>query len=62
MYCITGKHYWINPEDAKKCCNGNVRKLVIGGDISKCDTIGIDPLPGGVRYGYKWVKKDEGKE
>lgn len=52
--CTSGRHEWLAIEDAAKCCNGYRRELVIG-DVSGCSTIGSEPLPGGVRYGYRWV-------
>lgn len=55
--CKSGMHEWFYPEDAQKCCNGFKRILVIG-NISECSNIGHDPLPGGKRYGYKWIPEN----
>lgn len=56
--CRSGHHEWLRPEDAEKCCNGYRRALIIG-DVSRCTTLGSTPLPGGVRYGYRWVRESQ---
>ncbi|MBU4220819.1 MAG: hypothetical protein KKA10_04225 [Euryarchaeota archaeon] len=56
--CKSGNHTWLFKEDADKCCNGFRRVLAIGnvGIAPKdCDRVCHEPLPGGGRYGYKWV-------
>ena len=53
--CKSGQHNWLFPEDAKKCCNGYRRVLVIG-NISDCDRVSKEVLPENIRYGYKWEK------
>ena len=44
MKCKSGKHEWLDPESAKKCCNGYNHILRIG-STQNCDVIGSDPLP-----------------
>lgn len=61
MLCKSGRHEWINPSDAEKCCNGYERRTIIG-DVRECDTIGSYLLPGGIPFGYKWVKKEDNEE
>lgn len=59
--CKSGLHEWIDEKDAQKCCNGFRRVLVIGSvgiAPEGCDKIVSNLLPGGVIYGYKWVKED----
>ncbi len=51
--CKSGKHTWLSKADADKCCNGFRRMLVIG-NVAGVESMGADPLPGGVPYGYKW--------
>lgn len=29
MLCKSGKHEWLSPQDAEKCCNGYRRELEI---------------------------------
>jgi hypothetical protein len=58
MFCKTRKHYWLDPADAHKCCNGYRSELRLG-DVSGCNAIGSEPLPGGVIYGYAWVPEPE---
>jgi hypothetical protein len=53
MKCKSGRHEWINPEDAAKCCNGYRRVLEIG-NVRSCDRIVTGALPGDVAYGYRW--------
>ena len=55
--CKSGNHEWLFKEDAEKCCNGYRRVCVMGGDLSECNNFGDSPLPGGIHYGYKWVKE-----
>jgi hypothetical protein len=55
--CRSTRHSWLDPKDASKCCNGYRRELRIA-DVSGCDSLGHDLLPGGVVYGYRWVKED----
>lgn len=53
MYqCKSGRHYWLNPEDADKCCNGFSRVLIIGA--------GANPqITDGVIVGRGWIKTDD---
>lgn len=57
-YCKTGRHLWTNDEDARRCCNGYRRVLEIG-NVSACNVIGSEALPGGYLYGYRWVRHSE---
>lgn len=40
--CKSGNHFWLNQEDADKCCNGFVRIL--------------DSIRSEIVYTYKWEK------
>lgn len=57
MYCKSGKHYWLNPDDARKCCNGYHRELRVG-NVDDCDRIVTLPIIG-VSYGYCWIPDKE---
>ncbi len=60
-FCKSGKHYWTDLEDAQKCCNGYVRRLVIPKspyDLLDCDRVVVNDIK---PYGYKWVKVKERK-
>ena len=60
--CKSGLHEWTDEKDAQKCCDGFRRVLMIGdAGIAPegCDKMVSDHLPGGVRYGYKWVRDDQ---
>ena len=48
MLCKSGKHFWTNPADAEKCCNGYKRVLVLGGGENQQEA-------GGVMCGRAWV-------
>jgi len=46
--CVSKKHWWTREEDAKKCCNGWLRILVLnGGDNQQ--------VVAGVIAGRAWV-------
>lgn len=60
MYkCASGRHYWTNPDDAAKCCNGYERQLLLGKDALGCDHF-CGALEGTV-YGYSWVKINDSR-
>ena len=48
MFCKSGKHFWTNPADAEKCCNGYKRVLVLGGGDNQQEA-------GGIMCGRAWV-------
>lgn len=48
MLCKSGRHFWLNPADADKCCNGYRRILVLGGGDNQQEA-------GGVMCGRAWV-------
>ena len=52
MFCKSGKHFWTNPADAEKCCNGYKRILVLGGGDNQQES-------GGVMCGRAWVRDDK---
>lgn len=41
MLCKSGKHDWMQPADASKCCNGYSRILVIGSGDNQQDAAGV---------------------
>jgi hypothetical protein len=48
MFCKSGNHFWTDPTDAVKCCNGYKRLLVLGGGSNQQEA-------GGVMCGRTWV-------
>jgi hypothetical protein len=55
MLCKSGRHYWLDPADAEKCCNGWKRILLLPGDEEP--DMDIRWVRG--EYGYAWMQEDE---
>lgn len=51
--CKSGRHWWLNKEDAEKCCNGYRRILVLDGGHNQQECAGV-------MVGRKWVRDEAG--
>jgi hypothetical protein len=51
--CASGRHFWIDEEDAKRCCAGYLRVLAL--DRSELEKLGAEriELRGGFFRGWK---------
>lgn len=56
MRCTSGRHEWIGPDDAAKCCNGWERVTEIPGSYDTCDTLSVEPSSG-VLIGRRWERE-----
>lgn len=59
MKCASGRHEWIDPASAAKCCNGFRRELVIvriRADLAGLDSVQYDE-ESEAHFGFKWVKE-----
>jgi hypothetical protein len=60
--CRSGRHTWTDSEDAKRCCNGWRRQLVVArpalGEALPPDVRSVGTLPGAL-CGFVWVPASE---
>lgn len=58
MLCRSGRHEWIDPLDARRCCSDTWRRsLRIRGDEGDLDPIGRQRVPcGAYMLIYGWVR------
>lgn len=56
MYqCTTGRHVWTRAEDARCCCNGYTRILLVGDVTNATNIITVE----GVLAGRAWQRNGE---
>ncbi len=53
--CKSGRHHWISPEDAARCCDAAWTRVLLVGPEAAASAESLQ-LAGGSIYGRRWVR------
>ncbi len=62
-YCNSGRHAWLNPDDAEKCCHPEwQRVLLVPWPGETLPLRGRHIVVAGTTCAFAWVRKPKGEE